>query len=452
MSISQFLIIFWARRILIVSATVSCLVGALIVCAILPPRWDSAARVMLDYIKPDPVTGEMITGRATQAYVDTQIQLVTDYTVAGRVAEQAGWLSDPELLSEYNGRSKADARDYRRWLADIVIAHTKVKLVEGSNILEITYTDTTAERAKRFAESLRQAYLDDSLEVKQLDARKNAAWYANESSKAKQALDDAVAVETAFERANGVVMQDNKTDADSARLQALSTQSAPLVAPTAPASFTSPISRDLAAVDSEIALNEKTLGPNNPEMQALRAKRAALAVLVAKDNAAAQNATGRAASGGLGALNQAVEAQKAKVIGQSEKMGKLAELHQDVELRRTGYEQASAKTAQYRQEEASDDVNITALGTAATPTSPAFPNYWLIVPGSIVLGLAFSLMVSLLMELLGRRVRSPDDLDMVDDVPLVCVVPGPESEKRQRSPDDRGWTLWRPNHRGPVGA
>lgn len=71
MNISQFLVIFWARRVLILGATVGCLVGALIVCAILPPRWQSTARVMLDDLKPDPVTGQTIT--MLGPYVATQI-------------------------------------------------------------------------------------------------------------------------------------------------------------------------------------------------------------------------------------------------------------------------------------------------------------------------------------------------------------------------------------------
>ena len=60
MSLIQFVRIFWARRWLIVTAIVSMLVGALVLTFILPPRWESHARVMLDVMKPDPVTGQVI--------------------------------------------------------------------------------------------------------------------------------------------------------------------------------------------------------------------------------------------------------------------------------------------------------------------------------------------------------------------------------------------------------
>src|SRR5471032_2982120 len=102
MSLVQFLRIVWARRWLIMAATVSCVIGAFIVTFILPARWDAHSRVLLNLLKPDPVTGEVITSGATNSYVSTQIELIKDYAVAGQVADQLGWLSDPNLISQYN--------------------------------------------------------------------------------------------------------------------------------------------------------------------------------------------------------------------------------------------------------------------------------------------------------------------------------------------------------------
>ena len=57
MSIIQFLRILVARRLLILLAMVSVSAGALVVAKTLPPRWEASSRVMLNTIKPDPVTG-----------------------------------------------------------------------------------------------------------------------------------------------------------------------------------------------------------------------------------------------------------------------------------------------------------------------------------------------------------------------------------------------------------
>ena len=451
MSIGQFLIILWARRVLIIAATASCLIGALIVAAIVPPQWKATERIMLDYIKPDPVTGLVVAGPATHALISNQVELFTDYTVAGKVAEQVGWLTDPQLAAQYNARPKDDKRDFSHWTADIVIKNTKAKLLEDSNIIEVTYTGPTPENAAAVADALRKAYMDANLQFRHQDAERNALWAAQQAVKAKQTLDQAIAAETAYERANGLVMQD-KTDVESTHLQALSIQGLP-VGPSGPPSLEgSPASVELATVEAQLTSSLKTLGPNNPDVQALEARRASLKSLVERDKAVTRAAVARAETGGARMLEQQLEAQKTKVIAKSAQIGQLDQLHQDVARALDEYNRMQAKVAQYREESVSGDVGITPLGNATTPKEPSFPNFLLIVPGSIILGMGVGVFVSLLMELLRARVRTQEDLSVDDDVPLICVVPAPATTK-PRPVKGRGWRLptWTGN-RGAVGA
>ena len=432
MNIVQLLIILWARRLLICAATASCLIGALIVTAILPAQWEGTVRVMLNDLKPDPVTGEVL-GQTTRIYEATQTALITDYSVAGRVAEQVGWLTSPTLAEAYRKRSKDDKRDFRRWLADRLIQSTKAKLLEGSNILEISYIGSDPDEAKAVADALRKAYMDSTLETRKEEAERNALWYADQVNRAKQVLDQATAAESAFERANGMVMQPDKRDADTARLQSLTQQSGPIAAAPVTLSQSSPASMELATVEAQIAVSRKTLGPNNPDVQSLESRRGALSALVAREKEAARLSEGRAINSGVDAYRRDLESQKTKVIAQSEKIGRLNQLHQDVELASDEYNRMVAKMAQFRAEAVSTHYNVTTLGSASVPKSPKFPNYLLIIPGSIILGLAVGVLVSLLLELLGRRVRSPADLANSFDMPLICVVPGPDIAKTRGS-------------------
>ena len=423
MNIVQFLKIFWARRLLILAATISCLVGALIVTSLLPPRWEAHSRLMLNLLKPDPVTGQIYAGSEAGIYAQTQIELITDYSVAGKVAEQLGWFSDPTLIAQYQKRSANDLRDYRHWLGDLVIANTKARLIQGSNILDITYTGPTAANAKGVADSLRKAYIDTSLSFRRQDAERNAEWFEQQAAKAKAALDADIEAQQTYERTNGIVMANEKTDVDSARLAALSLQGgmpppAAIVPPATQASI------ELASVDAQIAEAAKSLGPNNPSMQALRARRAIVVVAANAERANARAFAG-AASSGVGALERAVAAQKAKVIAQSGKIGRLSQLQYQVDERRDLFIRSSVKAAQYREEAVVGDAGITPLGTATTPKGPSFPNWILIIPGSLILGLGFGVLLALLMELMARRVRSVEDLASVDDIPVIGVIAGP---------------------------
>ena len=183
MSLMQFVRIFWARRWLIVAATVSTLIGALIVTSILPPRWEAHARVMLNIMKPDPVTGQIIAAQEGRLYAQTQIELITDSGIAGQVAEQLGWTTDPSLIAGYQKRSKRDQRDFKSWLAQIIEDGTKARLLEDSNILEISYTGSSANNAKTVAETLRKVYLDSSLLTRREDAERDAEWFEQQAAK-----------------------------------------------------------------------------------------------------------------------------------------------------------------------------------------------------------------------------------------------------------------------------
>jgi succinoglycan biosynthesis transport protein ExoP len=455
MNIFQFLTIFWARRVLISAALVSCLIGALIVCAIIPPRWDSTARVVLNDVKPDTDTGQVISGAAMRYYINTQESLITDYTVAGRVAEQIGWFSEPTLIQAYATRPKNDQRDFAHFLADLIISHTKVDLIAGTNIIEINYSANTATGAQKVTDAIRKAYMAAALELTHQDARQNIAWYTTQLNTAKQALDAAVAAEAAFGRENGLVVQERGVDVDTAHLSSLVQQSAPSYLPNPPDQTTSNSSLQLAQVEASLTSATKTLGPNNPEVLELKSRQASLAALVARDRVAAQAAEARAMNGGSKFLERAVREQQTKVIANSEKIGRLNQLHQDVGLRSAEYKAAAEKLSHFRQLAASADTGITSLGNALTPDAPTFPNWLLIVPGAIVLGMGVGVFISLLLELLGRRIRTADDLNSDEDVPLICMISGPSSRTRSTASGaakGRGWRNWIPQIRRPIGA
>jgi succinoglycan biosynthesis transport protein ExoP len=181
----------------------------------------------------------------------------------------------------------------------------------------------------------------------------------------------------------------------------------------------------LARVDSEISEQSKSLGPNHPDLLALRSRRQALEGQVVQDEKAAQanaRAMAGASSAGVNALQSAMNAQRNRVISQRDKVEHARELQDDTKLRRDLYTKTLEKVAEFRHEAAAPVTGLTALGSAVAPQSPKFPNWPLIILGSIVLGLFSGLGMGLLMELFGRRVRGPEDIVEAIDAPLLAVV------------------------------
>ncbi len=385
MSIIQFLRIFWAQRLLILAAAVSCFVGGLVVVLVVPPVWKASSRILIDVAHADPVTGEATQG-AGRGLVASALGLATDYSVAGRVVDNLGLVSDPNLIAQYRKRSSSDKRDFHRFAEQIIIDGTKAKILENSNILEITYQSNSAEDAKTIADAVRKALIDTVVDFKRQTAEANAEYFDSQALKAKAALDAAITAETDYERANGLAMADDKLDVESARLRAMASEGAQAQPPPPTMLTSSSAAVELAQVEGQIATEGKDLGPNNPALMRLKAQRDSLAATVAQERAAQRAAAGAVAAAS-NSVNRQVAAQKSKVVAESDKIGKLNQLQAEVDLRRGEFATTSARAAQMRQEALSTDVGLTPLASATVPSSPDFPNKLLILPGSLVLGL-----------------------------------------------------------------
>ena len=224
MSIVQFLRIFWARRLFILAATVSCVIGAVIVILVMPARWQAHSRAMLNLLKPDPVTGLMVGGPTPRPMPTPRSS--SSRTMPSPVRSPTKWVGCRirALIAAYRRRSHNDTRDFRRWLAQSVIDKTKAEILEGSKSCEITYTDAKSprrqDRGRRPAHRLPQRQPG----LRRDDALRNAEWFNTQADKAKDAFDAAVAARTDYEKANGTIMADDKTDIDSAHLQALASK------------------------------------------------------------------------------------------------------------------------------------------------------------------------------------------------------------------------------------
>lgn len=434
MNFEQIFRLLWARRALIMIATVASLFAATVAGMILPPRYEAHARVMLNVVKPDPVTGEIIASQFARAYVKTQTELIRDYRIAGRVVDILNWASSPELAAGYANRRSDDLRDYRRWMAQIVINNTNAKLIEGSNILDISYTAPSPQGAAAVAEAIRRAYVEQAIAFRREDAGGDAEWFRNQSSKLKEQLTAAEQRKNAFERANGIVLDDQNIDQEARRLAALAQVTPQQGAPAIAIAPSNPAAAQIAQLDAAISTAERTLGPNNPQLQDMKRQRAALA----SANVAPVLSTGQSGP----SIGAQYNAQMQKVLAQRGKADEARRLSVEVAVLREQYQKASTRMAELEQQSQSIESGLSLLGTATAPEKPSFPNWPLIIFGSLGLGLLLGIVAALLAELLARRVRSAADLRF-GDLPVLGEMAVPVRRK--------GWRLPQFLRRSPAG-
>lgn len=441
MSLSQFFGIFLARRWMLISAVCASFLGAMLIVAVMPPRYTASTRVMLDVIKPDPVSGTVMANQFLRAYTKTQTELIRDYKVAGPVVDELGWSRDPTMIARYE--APGDPNAARRRMAQLIINKTEAKLIEGSNILEITYTAWSPDGAKTVADAILRSYVDATLSFKRESARQTGDWYQIQAEKAQRLLALAEEQKSNFERTHGLILQADKSDVDSTRLNALSGQPAPassgsgmpIASPAISATFT-----QLAQLDAQIAQARQNLGPNHPALREAQQRRALLATQAEQERAASNTAIAAArraseTAGSASLVNQrALDVQRARVLANRDKLSSLRQLQDEVDLRRDQYIRASTKVAELRLQGDITDAGLTLLGNAVAPEDPSFPNVPLIVIGSLAFGLVLGVLAALLTEMLNRRVRSWRDLEAAaENVPLLAIVSAARPENLQKN-------------------
>jgi uncharacterized protein involved in exopolysaccharide biosynthesis len=431
MSILQFFRIVWARRLIIAAMTV--LLTAVMVGVVLfaPPSYEAETRVMLEILKPDPVTGQVMSTAFLRAYVKTQVELVQDYQVAKNVVDALHWEKDKKLLREYRQRPASDDRDFNRWAAQTVIDGTKAQVVEGSNIMEIDYRNKNPDTAKAVADALRNAYIANTLQSRQEAARRNADWYDAQAEKAKASLFQAETRKSGFERENNILLADDKIDIDSTRLASLSAQASnialqPQVVQAGATAGSPQSALILAQMDAELLQVSKVLGPNHPQLLELRRRRELLAKQVEDERSQASQAANPGAVAARTAQAM-LEQQKAKVLSQRDKVEQLRLMQDDVNIRREEYNKAAARAAELRQEAEVADAGVTPLGAAVTPQQPVFPKPLILIPVGVGGGLMLGLGLGLVLELFGRRIRSSEDLRDAANAPVLAVVTRPHT-------------------------
>jgi len=138
----------------------------------------------------------------------------------------------------------------------------------------------------------------------------------------------------------------------------------------------------------------------------------------------------------LASLEAEYNAQREKVLSMKDTLNELSQLQREVDLRRDQYQSAAAKAAELRLQSNVSESGLVILGDAIGGTKPSFPNWTQVWGLSAGFGLGLGVVLALLVELLGRRVRGPEDLGFAAKTPVLAVIAdAPKSAMRQMGRD-----------------
>ncbi len=445
MSLHQFFSILRARigfALLVMLATMALAVGwAKFLRA---PSYTARAPVLVD-VRMDPVGATPLQGMVAPGYMSTQIDIVKSERVSSRVVDMLPADQEPvaRLREEAAGQPSP-----KLWIAHQIASSLDVKPARESNIINIAWTGRSPAEAARVANAYAQAYLDTNLELKTAPAKKYADWFEEQVKAARNKLETAQQKLSEYQEKAGIVSSEERGDYETQRLTELSNQlllaqggrSRGSSGDTSPGVMASPLVNnmraDVAKLESKVQEASATMGANHPQMQRMRAELAAMRSRLAAESArvgSASAASGAASRARQRELQQAVAAQKARVIATNKQRGELSVLQREVATTQKAFETVSASADQSRLQSMTTQNNVIFLGSAVEPLEKAGPSTRQALLVAAVGGLLLGMAGAVLLELVNRRVRSVDDLSMITHLPILASVPAtPRALKPQR--------------------
>lgn len=445
MNIHQFLLALRGRFWVFAALFLATVLAAIAVTLVLPKKYEATVSLLLDIRDEQSLTGTMPSMRDRTGFMQTQIDVVTSKRVALQVVDDLRLADDPAAKEAF--ADSGASGDIRDWLAGGLLQGLKVDSTQSS-VIRLSYASSDPKAATRVANAFAKAYMDTSLDLRVQPTQQAAAWF-NDQLKGLRADFEAAQNRLAqFQKAKGIIVTDERLDVENARLAELSTQA--LVAANATyesASRSSVAARNSSSPESipevignplvqalktdlmraEAKLQELStrLGPMHPQYRQQASEIAALRgkmngeirrVVEGVRNVNAQNRAREAS------LKEALEAQRRRVIEMREAKNQAFVLQRDVETAQKAYEAALSRYLVNKVESGARQTNVTVLNPATEPTRPSKPRFLVNLILGIAMGMVLGLAAVFLLELLDRRVRSRDDLEIGLDAPLLGTL------------------------------
>jgi chain length determinant protein EpsF len=448
MSLLKYLTILRAWRFTILGILFFCVGIAVAASMLLPKTYTATTSVLVD-VKMNEPTGGAALGTALlpetlQAYIATQAEVMSSEPSTLKVIEALGLAKDAQLRAAWEAL-QGNKLPFDDWLVDRLRRKLQVRPSRDRNVIELTFSDGNATRAADVANAYARAYLDTTLDLRVDPARSSAAFFSEQTAAARTKLAQAQTRLSDFQRTRGIIVNDERLDAETARLAELSRELAMVQGSVGEAEAKRRQAGDVSDVQlnplvqglrTEVAKAESKLrdvasqyGRNHPLYQRAEAELATLRESLATETSRATNtvgATANVARDRESRIRAAYDAQRGQVAAMKLARDQAFLLVRDVENATKEYEAVLARFGQTRLESQVRQTNVTILNRAVAPIYPSSPKLFVNVALAVFVGTLAGVLVALGLEARDRPIRNSGDLFDTLGVPVLAeLVPEP---------------------------
>jgi polysaccharide biosynthesis transport protein len=446
MNLSQIVLILIARYKIVLFTFGVTLVTVLVISLVQSRSYQATASVVVNYKGMDPVTGIIVPGQMLQAYVPTQLDIITSQHVALKVVEELHLADNPNVKEKFEEDTGGQG-DLRYWLADLLINKLTVTPGKDSSVIQITFEGSDPDFAALVANAFASAYQETNAQLKIEPAQKAASYFSTQLKSLRDELSQAQARLSKYQRDKGYTSTDERMDVESSKLNWLSEQliaaqglsidansrsnaakGSGLESPDVTASpIINNLKINLASAESKLAEVSQRLDKNHPSYQS---------ALAEVNNIKAQiNAESRTISGSVGTgakiqkervaeLEREVEKQRQVIIEMNRTRDEMLVLQKDVEMAQRAIDITMNRFSQTNIEAKSNQSDVAILNTAVAPLFPSGTRTLLKLLFGAVVGFMLGVILAFISEFLDRRVRSREDISAILDVPVFALIDG----------------------------
>ena len=441
MNMISFIRILWARKAILLTTIAITLLTAIAVKTILPPGYQATASIIVDANQPDSITGVMLSPQLMPGYIATQVDVIGSHNVALKVVDDLKLTSDPQVKQAFNDDTEG-VGSIRDWLANLLLRDLSITPSRESNLIDISYKSTDAESAMLITNAFVKAYMQTNLELQTAPATQNTKWYESQLNELRTKLTSAQKKLSDYQQSKGIVNVDEKLDVESARLAGTASQltiaqdqtfdstsrnrrSGDQLSDVMNNPVVQSLRTEVAKAEAKLDQLSRSVGKNHPDYQRAATEVATLRQQIAQETRNAQqsvNTSMRVAQQHEADLRSALAAQKENLLALKQNRDAGAILVQDVASAQKAYDLALQRATETRMASQTNQTNISLLNPATVPTKPASKSVIIIAILALFMGSFLGLVLTLVAEMMDRRIRTETDLTDVLDLPVLVTL------------------------------
>ena len=457
MGISELIGVLKLRKLIILWSAFAGFCAALLLALVLPPQYVSAAKVQVDSIQRNSLTGLAEPRFKVSEFLGQQAAIAGSRTVALQVINtltSEGFIA----LSDFDERWRRETggeliagNDPKLWAADQLLKDLTITATDIGSTLDIAFKADDPAQAARVANAFAASYMSTILNQKQRQFARKAVSFSDETSALARGVVDAQNELANFRERSGILpMGAQKVEASEVELAALTqrvaearadnaeAQSLLLQAETTPhaALVNFPLPGDalpalqaqgrLAGVVATIGRLRERYGENYPDFIEAMKERASLEASIleaVRDRATYAESRMRA-----------LETQAAKMKTEVAEMQKTRETYNMLEDRvatsQDTYNLVTTRSLQESLQSRVDTINVLLLARATPPGKPATPPGWVISLFGLFTGLAVGAAAAVFVELYEGRIRDLSAMRQIFRTAVLGEISAPMRRSR----------------------